>query len=490
MTAPPPPGWVSDAVTPPSGGWDLLVIGGGTAGLVAAKTAAAFGASVLMVEKDRTGGDCLWTGCVPSKTLLAAAHAAAGARNAFGYGITVVGVTVDFPQVMRQVQAAIDSIEPTDSPATLRAAGVRVVHASASFTGRRTVLINGITVPFRRAVLCTGAEPVIPLIPGLAQAGPLTSTSIWSLTALPGRLLVLGGGSIGCELGQAFARLGSSVTIVEAESSLLTREDSAAAAVITAALTADGVNIRTGVALRGVTAADHGWRAELADGSTVEFDQILVAVGRRARTAGIGLDAAGIDLDDRGHVVVDAHLRTSNSRVWAAGDLTGYPPFTHVAGVHGSVAATNAVLGLRRAVDLATIPRVTFTQPEVAAFGVSEQGARAAGLIVRTIAHAEVDRAIAEQHLDGFSRLVLDRKGRVVGAAIVGPRAGESLAEVVLAARHGLRARDLAGAIHAYPTYGDGVWKAGIAQVQGQLQQPVARRIIGLLATVRRRTGR
>lgn len=484
--------WISDPVaSAPGGPWDLLVIGGGTAGMVAAKTAAGFGATVLLVEKDRTGGDCLWTGCVPSKTLLSSAHAAAQARNAGRYGVTVAGVGVDFAEVMRQVRTAIDTIEPTDSPAALRAAGVHVAHGTAAFTGRRTAQIDGITVEFRRALVTTGAAPVMPSIRGLAQAGPLTSETIWAITALPGRLLVLGGGSIGCELGQAFARLGSTVSIVEDAATLLVREDSDAAALVTAALIADGVSVRTGVAVQEISASDQGWCAELADGSRIEFDRILVAAGRRARTNGLGLDAAGIDVDERGYVDVDSHLQTSNPRVWAAGDLTGYPPFTHTAGVHGTLAATNAVLGLRRTVDAATIPRVTFTQPEVAAFGVGAQQAGAGTrLTVRTIAHCEVDRAIAEQLTDGFTRLVLDGKSRVVGATIVGPRAGESLAEVVLAARHGLRARDLAATIHAYPTYSDGVWKAGIAQLQQQLHRPAIRRIIELVAAVRRRTTR
>jgi len=262
--------WISDPVSPRQGGrWDLLVIGGGTAGLVAAKAAAGFGATVLLVEKDRTGGDCLWTGCVPSKTLLSAAHTAALARRAGRYGVTVTGVEVDFAAVMRQVRAVIDTIEPTDSPAALRAAGVRVAHGTATFPGRRTSQVDGAAVSFRRALVATGAEPVMPPIPGLAQAGPLTSETIWALTALPERLLVLGGGSIGCELGQAFARLGSSVSIVEAAATLLVGEGPDAAALVTAALTADGVSVRTGVLVQKVSTADHGWCAELADGSAV-----------------------------------------------------------------------------------------------------------------------------------------------------------------------------------------------------------------------------
>jgi pyruvate/2-oxoglutarate dehydrogenase complex dihydrolipoamide dehydrogenase (E3) component len=480
--------WASDGLTPPDGrAWDLLVIGGGTAGLVAAKTAAGFGASVLMVERDRIGGDCLWTGCVPSKALLSAAHAAHDARAAARLGIRVGDVDVDFPAVMTHVRQAIAAIEPTDSPTAMRAAGVRVARASARFSGRQTAEIGAHAVRFRQALLATGAAPVIPAIPGLAEAGPLTNETVFSLTQRPERLLVLGGGSIGCELGQAFARLGSRVTIVEAAPRLLVREDADAAALVTDALIGDGVTVRSGVALAAVRRGASGWLAELADGSQVEFDTVLVAVGRRPRTSALGLEPAGVELDERGYVCVDSRLRTANPRIWAAGDLTGHPQFTHTAGVHGSLAASNAILGLHRRVELSTIPRVTFTQPEVAAVGVSLDHARDQGLTIRTMAHGDVDRAIAEQQTTGFSRLILDGKGRVVGATIVGPRAGESLPEAVLAARHGLRARDIAAATHAYPTYGDGVWKAAIAQVQSQLAGTAAHRATTALSAIRRR---
>jgi pyruvate/2-oxoglutarate dehydrogenase complex dihydrolipoamide dehydrogenase (E3) component len=484
------------------------VIGGGTAGIVAARTAAGFGASVLLVERARTGGDCLWTGCVPSKALLAAAHTAADARAAARYGVHVDGVRVDFAEVMAHVRLAIGAIEPDDSPATLGTAGIRAADGVARLTGPETALIQtaihtpneagvdqptepapvGMEVRFRQALLATGSAPARPPIPGLADTDPLTSDSVWELTERPARLLVLGGGSIGCELGQAFARLGSKVTIVEAEPNLLPREDPHAAALLLAALAEDGVAVNNGSPVAEFERTERGWHARLASGSRIPFDRVLVAVGRTPRTAGLGLEHAGVSLDERGYVSVDDHLRSSNTRIWAAGDVTGHPQFTHVAGVHGSLAAANAVLGLRRRADTATTPRVTFTQPEVAAVGISPHQAHAhAGLTVRTIDHDHLDRAIAEDTRRGVTRLVLDRKGRVVGASIVGPRAGESLAELVLAARHGLRARDLAAAIHAYPTYGDGAWKAAIEQVQHQLHKPVARKVTGLLAARRRR---
>ncbi|MEO5833653.1 MAG: FAD-dependent oxidoreductase [Nakamurella sp.] len=479
--------WASDDLTPPDGtAWDLVVVGGGTAGLVAAKTAAGFGATVLLIERDRIGGDCLWIGCVPSKALLTAAHAAQEARRASRHGIEVEGVTVDFAAVMAMVQQAIAVIEPTDSPAAMRAAGVKVARADARFTNSHLVAVGGVPVRFRQALVATGAAPVMPPIPGLADTGPLTNESVFGQTQPPGRLLVLGGGSIGCELGQAFARLGSPVTIVEAADRLLVREDADAAELVTRALVDDGVHVRTGVTVTAVRPDGRAWLAVLADGTEIGFDTALVAAGRRPRTASLGLAAAGVEVDRSGFVRVDDRLRTTNPRIWAAGDLTGHPQFTHTAGVHGTLAASNAVLGLRRRVDVASTPRVTFTQPEVAAFGVTLERAEALGLTVRTVVHREIDRAIAERRTDGFSRLVLDGKGRVVGATIVGPRAGESLPEAVLAARHGLRARDLAASTHAYPTYSDGLWNAAIDQVQVQLKSGLTGRGVRALTALRR----
>ncbi len=471
-------------LSPPDGrAWDLLVIGGGTAGIVGAKTAASLGASVLLVERARTGGDCLWTGCVPSKALLAAAHAAADARGAARYGIHVQRVEVDFAAVMRHVQAAIAAIAPADSAEALRAASVRVVEGAGRLTGPATAQVDHIPVRFRQVLLATGAAPSVPPIPGITGPAFYTSDTIWDLPSLPGRLLVLGGGSVGCELGQAFARLGSAVTLVEAGPRLLPREDPDAADLLASALRADGIDVRTGVGVSRFA----GSTAQLAGGARVEFDVALLATGRTPRTVGLGLTEAGVEVNAGGHVIVNHQLRTSNPRVWAAGDVTTYPQFTHAAGVYASTAASNAVLGLRRSVDPDRIPRVTFTQPEIAAIGIGVERARQDRLTIRQVEHRHLDRAVAEQHTAGFSRLVLDHRGRVVGATLVGPRAGEALAEVALAVAKGLRPRDLAGSMHAYPTYADGVWNAAIGEVQAGLRRPAARRVTRLLGRFRRR---
>ncbi|MEO7754855.1 MAG: FAD-dependent oxidoreductase [Terracoccus sp.] len=471
--------------------WDLLVLGGGTAGIVGAKTAARLGARVLLVERDRPGGDCLWTGCVPSKALLAAAEAAAAARRAAMFGVDVSDVDVDIARVLGHVRGAIAHIAPTDSVEALEHAGVHVLHGSGRFTGPQHLEVDGTAVEFRQALLATGAAPALPPIPGLADARPLTSDTVWELTELPGRLAVLGGGSIGCELGQAFSRLGAEVVIVEGADRLLPREDEDAAALVTDTLGGEGVKIRTGVSVVEVAGTSGtGGELLLGDGSRVDFDHLLVAVGRTPRTRGLGFEAAGIETDQRGFVTVDARLRTTNRRIWAAGDLTGHPQFTHLAGMHGSTAATNAVLGLRRKVSLSAVPRVTFTHPEVAAVGLPTSPSPE-GLQVRSWHDTHVDRAVAEGQTQGFTKIVIDRRGRVLGATVVGPRAGETLAELTLAVRLGLTTRQLAGTTHPYPTFGDGPWNVAVADVQDQLARPGTARIIhGLLAVHRYAVGR
>lgn len=460
--------------------WDLLVIGGGTAGLVGARTAAALGASVLLVERARTGGDCLWTGCVPSKAFLAAANAAAGARAAARFGVHAAPVRVDFAEVMEHVRSAIRAVEPADSPESLRAAGVAVVHGQVRFTGSHTALVDDAPARFRQALIATGSQPLLPDIPGLAGVSPLTSDTVWELTALPERLVVLGGGSVGCELGQALSRLGSRVTIIEAAERLLGAEDPDASRLVTAALAEDGATVLAGNPATAVEVDT----VVLGDGRRVGFDAVLVALGRSADTSGLDVSAAGVEVDEQGFVLVDEHLRTTNLRVWAAGDVTGHAQLTHVAGVHAATAVTNAVLGLRRRAETTTVPRVTFTDPELASVGL---GSGAPGVSARTVKHEEVDRAITEKRPHGYTRLILGRKGRIVGASIVGPRAGETLAELTLAIARGVTASELAGVIHPYPTWADGQWSAAIAEVQAGLAAPATRRAIRALAATRRR---
>ncbi len=473
--------------------WDLVVIGGGTAGLVGAKTAARFGANVLLVERERTGGDCLWTGCVPSKALIAAAQAAATARNAARLGVGVDNVTVDFGQVMDHVHGAIAHIAPVDSVESIEETGATVRKGSAKFTGPETLEITdrkGATdvQHFAQALIATGAAPALPPIPGLAQTDALTSNTVWDLEELPEDLVVLGGGNIGCELGQAFARLGSRVTIVEGAERIMVREDKTAADLVGKALVADGAILRTGKGVVEVKPDEEGGSSGtliLEGGSEVPFGRLLVAVGRTPRTKDIGLDEAQVEVDKRGFVVTDDYLRTTNIRIWAAGDLTGHPQFTHTAGNHGSLASSNAVLGVRRKVDLTAIPRVTYTHPEVASVGLGTERP-AQGHQILEWKHSHVDRAVAEGDTAGYSRLVVDKKGHILGGTIVGPRAGETLGEVVLAVAKGMTTRDLAGVVHAYPTYNDGPWNAALIDVRSTLEAPRTAKALGTLVKARR----
>lgn len=461
--------------------WDLLVIGGGSAGLVSAYTAAELGARVALVERNRTGGDCLWTGCVPSKSLLSAAGAVATARRAQSFGLTG-SLEVDFSAVMRHVRSAIATIEPVDSVEALKASGVTVLRGDAVLMGRRTVAVDGVPHAFQHAVLATGAAPVVPDMKGLADVNPWTTETLWDVEHLPERLVVLGGGPVGCEMAQAFARLGSAVTLIEASTRLLAREDPDAAALVQAALLADGVDVRLGQRpVQVVGGPGSAGEMLVDDGPTrrsVPFDAVLVATGRQPRTDGLGLANAGVALHPRGGVRVDRYLRTSNPRVWAAGDVTPFPHLTHLASQHGGLATVNALLGLRRPVDMTAVPRVTYTDPEVAAVGAATWSP-ATGIAPRTITrhHDHVDRAIADGRTDGFARLALSSNGsRVLGATIVGPRAGESIAEMTLAVRRRMRVSDLAATIHAYPTYADGPWNAAVDEVRRRLSQPAAQR--------------
>jgi pyruvate/2-oxoglutarate dehydrogenase complex dihydrolipoamide dehydrogenase (E3) component len=467
--------------------WDFVVIGGGTAGLVASRTAASFGARVLLIERDRLGGDCLWTGCVPSKSLIAAAHATATAQQSALLGIRARDVAVDFRAVMNHVQAAIGTIAPVDSAESLELDGVTVLHEDAEFINGSTLIAGDQEIRFRQAMIATGGRPRRLEVEGADTVTTLTSESVWDLDTLPERLLVVGGGAIGCELGQAMARLGSRVTLVQRGQRLIPKESAEAEAIISAALTADGVDVRTSAIVQRVVSSDgSAGSVHLDDGTLVEFDRVLVALGRTPNTSSLGLEKANVDTDEHGRVLIDDHLRTSNSRIWAAGDVTPLPPFTHTAGVNGSIAASNAILGLRRKVDRRVIPRVTFTQPEVAAVGLQAADSVASQHRVVTVDHRHLDRAIAESATVGFTQIITDRAGVLLGATIVGPRAGESLAEVTIAVKNRLTASQIAGTTHPYPTFNDAVWNACVSIVRDRLSDGLLRRVISTMFAIRR----
>ncbi|WP_208009822.1 dihydrolipoyl dehydrogenase family protein [Nesterenkonia sphaerica] len=450
---------------------DLLVIGGGTAGIVGAKTAVRLGARTILVEENRTGGDCLWTGCVPSKTLLSAAAQAAADREASG-------AEPDFDSIRRRIREAIRTIEPEDSPETLEAFGITVLQGTARFTTPGEALVNGKLIRFRQALIATGSAPSIPPVEGLQEVPFVTSETIWDLPSLPSRLLVLGGGPIACELGQAFARLGSRVTLL-VRSGLLPQEDAEAADLVHASLERDGVNVLLHEEAQHVCSTRGTTVVTTTAGQEIEADMILVATGRTAHTATLGLDALGVDCDERGQVLIDASMRTASRSIWAAGDVTQYPKFTHLAGVYASTAASNAVLGLRRSVGQ-VVPRVTFTSPEVAAVGKTAPAGP--GQTTSTVYLKDTDRAVTEGAQEGFVRLVIGARGRILGGTIVGPRAGESLGELAVAVSQKMSTRQLAQITHPYPTYSDALWNAAIAHARSGLDSRFARTATGVLS--------
>lgn len=454
---------------------EFLVVGGGAAGMVGAKTAAGFGVQTLLVEQARTGGDCLYTGCVPSKTLLTAAKASIASQQAGGHRL-------EFATVRERIAAAITTIEPADTPEALRAAGVDVLQGTLRFRGPGLADVDGQTIHFRQALLATGSTASVAPIPGLDPALTVTSDNIWDISEPPARLAIVGGGPVACEIGQAFARLGSSVTLVSC-SRLLPMEDQDAADLLRRSMEHDGVRIVENTGITEATSGQNGASLLLDDAENVTADLVLLATGRSPRTAGLGLETIGVELDAEGHVVTDATLRTSNPLIRAAGDVTAHEDFTHVAGTHGSVAATNAALGLRRTIS-GIVPRVTFTSPEVAAVGrttASKRGDRA-----HTRWHDGLDRAVTAGQTQGYTRIVVDRRGKLAGGTIVGPRAGDSLAELTLAVRAKLGASDIAGTIHPYPTYSEALQQAALEDLWGRLAVPPMSLLTGLLVRVRR----
>ena len=464
--------------------YDLVVLGGGTAGLVSSLIAAGAGARVALIERERTGGDCLWTGCVPSKSLIAVAALAHRMRHADTVGLAPVDPTIDFGRVMGHVSHAIATIAPHDSPERLRAAGVEVIQAQGRFSAPGRIDAAGRTLRWRTAIIATGSRPIIPPVDGLAQADPLTTDSVWDLRELPGRLVVLGGGPIGCELAQALARLGAHVTIVELADRLLVKEEPRASALITERLHGEGIDVRTGTR---AIAVHHG-SALLDSGDGVAFDRILVAAGRGPRTRDLGLDLVGVTVDARGAVTVDSRLRTTGRGIYAAGDVTGLLAFTHVAGHHARVATANALFHTRSKVS-ATIPWVTFTDPEIARVGLSEAQARerfGQRVQIAQFDYARLDRAITAGEAHGFATLVADPRGRLVGATIAAAGGGEAIAELTAWVSRREKIAAVSRTVHAYPTLAEGPARAADEHLAARYSSPRIRAIARpILATLR-----
>ncbi len=445
-----PPDWVNPE---PRARYHLVVVGGGTAGLVSAMGAAGLGARVALVEREMLGGDCLVTGCVPSKAILRSARAAADARRAEAVGVRVAGVEADFAAVMRRMRERRADISPHDSAARLRSAGVDVYFGDGRFTSASTLEVGGRTLRFKRAVIATGGRPAIPPIPGLTAVPYLTNETIFALNERPRRLAVIGAGPIGCELAQAFARLGSAVTLIDQAAQVLPQEDPDAAAIVARALAADGVSL---VLQAGVTEVRHGSErivVRLDRGAReIECDQLLVAVGRTPNIERLDLPAAGVAADKAG-VTVDDRLRTSNPRIFAAGDVCSPFKFTHAADAAARIVIQNALFFGRSRVSALVIPWCTYTDPELAHVGLSAEAARRQGSGVETVTVPldDVDRAVVDEERDGFVR-VHHNRGRMLGCTVVAPRAGDMIGVAAYALRRGASLDDLGATIFPYPT--------------------------------------
>ena len=461
-----PPGWKNPI---PASRYNLVVIGGGTAGLVIAAGAAGLGAKVALVERDLMGGDCLNFGCVPSKAMIRASCAAAAVRDARRFGIRVPedGVRVDFGAMMERMRRLRADLSVNDSAARFAGLGVDVFIGDAHFSGRDTVAVGDSTLRFRRAAIATGARAAELPIAGLKEAGYLTNETVFSLTGLPARIAVIGGGPLGCELAQALRRCGAEIAILEVAPQILIREDRDAVARVERALVRDGVTLLTG---SNIVAVERRGRDKLIrferNGATAELavDEIIVGVGRVPAVAGLNLEAAGVAWDRSTGVAVDDYLRTNNPRIYAAGDVCSQFKFTHVADAMARIVIRNALFYGRARMSALTIPWCTYTDPEIAHVGLYEADANSRGIKLKTFVQefAAVDRAILDGETDGFVKVhVAAGSDRIVGATVVASHASEMLSEVTLAITKGIGLGAIADVIHPYPTQAEALRKLG-----------------------------
>jgi pyruvate/2-oxoglutarate dehydrogenase complex dihydrolipoamide dehydrogenase (E3) component len=461
---------------------DLCVIGAGSGGLSVAAGAAQLGRKVVLIERGRMGGDCLNYGCVPSKSLIAAAGMAQAMRSGAPFGIRPVAPEVDFAKVRAHVQDVIAGIAPTDSVERFEGLGVTVIKGAARFTGPAEVAVDGQRIGARRFVVATGSRPAAPPVPGLDRVPYLTNETVFELGVLPERLVVLGGGPIGCELAQAFRRLGAAVTLVDL-GPIMPKDDPELTAVVRARLVEEGIELRERVK---VLAAEAGPTLVIeADGQRERLTgtHLLVAAGRLPNVEDMGLDKAGVAFDRKG-LQVDAGLRTTNRRVYAIGDCAGGLQFTHVAGYHAGIVIRNALFRLPAKAATDAIPWVTYTDPELAAVGLGEAAAKERGIAVEVARwrYAENDRARAERQTEGLVKAIIGKRGRIMGAAIVGARAGDLILPWVIAVGQKMTAATLAGTVVPYPTLGEISKRAAGAWVTPRLFSPWAKRLVGALA--------
>lgn len=487
-----PRAWVDPKPKP---SYNLVVIGAGAGGLVSAAGAAGVGARVALIESHLLGGDCLTVGCVPSKALLRSARAAAAVRNASEFGIKIGGeVSVDFGLVMERLRRLRAGIAPIDSARRYsEKLGVDVFMGKGRFTGRNTIEVNGRTLKFVKAVVATGGTAAVPPIPGLKQAPYLTNATIFNLTELPQRLGIIGAGPIGIEMAQAFQRLGSRVTVLSRGSQILPREDTDAAKVVETALSKDGVTFAYNLTFKGVESRGEkppvAIVVEDAHGErSLEFDALLIATGRKPNVTGLGLEAAGIDYDERMGVTVNDRMQTTNPNVYAVGDVAGKYQFTHMSDFGARLVIRNALFYGRDKFSDLLIPWATYTDPEVAHVGLYEKDLEERGIGYTTISRAfdEVDRAIVDGETEGFVKVHVKKgKDQILGATIVGSHAGDMISEISVAMQAGMGLGKLAGVIHPYPTAAEAIRQCGDAYNRSRLT-PTVKSIFNRLMAFKR----
>ena len=465
----------------PAARYNLVVLGAGTAGLVTAAGAAGLGAKVALVERHLMGGDCLNVGCVPSKAVIRSSRVLGELERAPGFGVRPGAPAVDFAAVMERMRRVRAGLSPTDSAQRFTGLGVDVFLGDGRFTGADTVEVDGARLRFAKAVIATGARAAAPPIEGLEAAGYLTNETVFSLTEQPRRIAVIGAGPIGCELAQAFRRLGSEVTAFDVLPQILGREDKDAVTVVEAVLRREGVRFELGSEIRSVERTDAGKRLRFRIGGRDEeitVDEILIGAGRAPNVDGLGLETVGVEFDRKRGVIVDDRLRTTNRRIFAAGDVCLDTKFTHVADFSARIAIQNALFLGRKRFSALTIPWCTYTDPEVAHVGLYEHEAATKGFAVDTFVRrfADVDRAVLDGEEEGFVKVhVRKRTDKIVGATIVASHAGDMISEITLAIGAGFGLGRIAGVIHPYPTQAEAIRQLGDAYNRTRLTPMVKR---------------
>ena len=481
-----PAGWINPE---PAARYNLVVIGAGTAGLVAAAGAAGLGARVALVERRLMGGDCLNFGCVPSKALIRASRVCSAINHASGYGIVPTAPPhAEFGAVMERMRRLRADLSANDSAARFKSLGVDVFLGEARFVGRHAAEVDGKRLNFSRALVATGARPAAPPIPGLAESGFLTNETAFSLTELPRRLAVIGAGPIGCELAQAFRRFSSEVWLLEALTQILPREDRDAARIVERAIVSDGVELLTGCKVASVERGTAGRIVRLEHRGAsreIEVDEILVTAGRAPNVEEIGLEAAGVEYDRKTGVRVNDYLQTSNPHIFAAGDICSALQFTHLSDAHARIVIRNALFFGRDRASSLTIPWCIYTDPEIAHVGLGEAEAAARGVAIRTFAQemSAVDRAVLDGETAGVAKIhVRAGTDQIVGATIVAAHAGEIISELTLAIAAGIGLGRIAGVIHPYPTQAEAIKKIADAYNRTRLTPSRKRLLTRLLA--------